>query len=79
MTFEQMKNVDIRTVDPTGLVDIRDVVIKADRPVTERIKDYARQTGNPYCFKCGKIIIKIGFSNTHITLNDRMETYLRTI
>ena len=79
MTLEQMKNVDIRTVDPDTLVDINDVVVHTELPNPERIIDFARQVKNVYCFKCGKIVVKIGFSDTPYTLDDRMESYMRLL
>jgi len=79
MTIEQMKNVDIRTVDPETLIDINDVIVSAELPYEERIKDFIRQIGNVYCFKCGKIVVKISFTDTAYTLDDRMESYLRLL
>ena len=70
--IEAMKNVDIRTVDPDTLVDIRDVYVDPALPQTERMLDYERQIRNPYCYKCGKLIIKTSFPETGITLTDRL-------
>ena len=77
MTLEEMKAVDIRTVDPDTLVDIRDVHIDRTLPKEERIKSFIRQIKNPYVYKCGDIIVKATFSDTDETLEDRMEHYLR--
>ena len=76
MTLDQMKSVDIRTVDPNDLVDISDVQICADEPKEERIKDFVRQIKNPYCYKVGKIIVKVSFSNCGATLEDRLESLM---
>ena len=38
MTLEEMKAVDVRTVDPDTLVDIRDVHIDRSLPKEERIR-----------------------------------------
>ena len=51
-TLEQLKAmqaVDVRTVDPATLRDIRDVTVNTDLPKQERILDFMRQIGNPYC------------------------------
>ena len=53
-----MQNVDIRTVDPAGLRDIRDVKVNTDLPKRERILDFIRQIGNPYCYRHGKYVVK---------------------
>ena len=77
--IQYLKDVDIRTIDPAELVDIRDVLIKQDLPKPERMIDFIRQIRNPYCFKCGKIVVKVRFADTDVTLDDRMESYLRTL
>lgn len=77
--LENMKSVDIRTIDPDSLVNIEDAKINTDLPKQERILDYIKQIKNPYCFKCGKVIVKVSFSNTEVTLEDRLEGYLMTL
>ena len=77
MTLEEMKAVDIRTVRREDLVDIRDVHIDRTLPKEERIKDFMRQIENPYCYKCGDVVVKVEFSDTDLTLEDCMEHYLR--
>ena len=51
MTVEEMKAVDIRTVDKDALVDIRDMKIDRTLPKEERIRSFVEQIKNPYCFK----------------------------
>ena len=80
MTFAEMKDVDIRTLDPDKLVEIRSVVIDTKLPKRERMLDNARQLGgNPYIFKHNNIVIKTSYAVTAASLNDRMESYLRTL
>lgn len=76
--LEAMKNVDVRTVDINTLRDIRDVKINTDLPKEERILDFIRQIGNPYCYRHGKYVIKISFTDTDVTLEQRMLSYLRS-
>ena len=76
--IEAMQNVDIRTVDPTGLRDIREVKVNTDLPKRERILDFIRQTGNPYCYRHGKYVVKVSFTDTDVTLEDRMLSYIRS-
>ena len=80
-TMEQIKamqNVDIRTVDPKTLRDIRDVTVNADLPKRGRILDFIRQIGNPYCYRHGKYVVKVSFTDTDVTLEDRMLSYIRS-
>ena len=76
--IEAMKDVDIRTVDINTLRDIRDVKVNTDLPKEERILDFIRQIGNPYCYRHGKYVVKISFTDTDVTLEQRMLAYLRS-
>ena len=75
---EAMQNVDIRTVDPDTLRDIRDVEVNTSLPKKERMLDFIRQIGNPYCYRHGKYVVKVSFTDTDVTLEDRMLSYLRS-
>lgn len=77
MTLEQMKNVNIRTADRVSLVDIRDVNVNTALPKSERAADFIRQIGNPYCYLHGKYVVKVSFSDTDISLEDRLASYIR--
>ncbi len=79
MTIEEMKNIDIRTVDPETLVDISDVVVDESLPKDERIREYIRQIKNPYCFKVGDVVVKCSYSNDGVTLRDRFRQLVRTL
>ena len=79
ISIADMKNIDIRTVDPSILVDIKTVKINTDLTVEERKKDYIRQVKNPYCFKCGKVVVKMSFADTTVSLEERLEHYFKSI
>ncbi len=76
--IEAMKNIDVRTVDINTLRDIRDVKVNTDLPKEERVLDFIRQIGNPYCYRHGKYVVKISFTDTDVTLEQRMLSYLRS-
>lgn len=78
-SLNSMKNVDIRKVNPDSLVDIHDVIINTDLPKSERILDFIQQIKNPYCFKCGDTVIKITFTETEETIEDKIENYLKSL
>ena len=59
--LSEMAQMDIRKVDRSKLVDIDSVKINTDLPVEERIKDYIRQIGNPYCYLSHGVVVKISF------------------
>jgi hypothetical protein len=77
MDFSALKQVDVRTVNPDTLVDIGDIKVNTKLPKEERILDFIRKIGNPYCYRCGKVVVKISFNDTNATLEDRMENLLR--
>ena len=57
--LERMKSVDIKTVDKDTLVDINLVKIDESLPREERVRDYIRQIGNPYCYLDHGVTVKI--------------------
>jgi len=76
MTLEQMKNVDIRTVDLASLTDIRDIQVNPGQSKEERMRDFVRQIGNPYCFRVGNVAVKVSFAEGGATLEDRLESLM---
>lgn len=78
MTLEEMRNVDVRTVDPSTLHDRKNVHIDSRQPKQKRIAAYLRQIGNPYCYVDNGIVVKIGFISTKETIDDRLEGYARS-
>ncbi len=69
---------DIRAIDRSALVDIRDVMVNMALPKRERVMDFIRQIGNPYCYRHGKYVVKVSFADTDISLEDRLESYIRS-
>lgn len=70
--LKELASVDICTVEKESLVDIRDVKIDVSKSREERITDYIRQVRNPYCFQCNGIIVKMNFSQSEETLEDKL-------
>ena len=60
--LNEMREVDIRTVDRSTLVDAERVKINTDLSTEERIADYIAQIKNPYCYLYKGMAIKISFS-----------------
>ena len=75
--LDRLRNVDVRTVDPETLVDIDGVIIRDDLPTEERIMDVVQQIGNPYCFRCGNVVVKIAYADTAVTFEDALEQFIR--
>lgn len=62
--LRELSEVDIRTVDPKELVDIKDVKIREGIPLPERVRDYVEQIKNPYCYLSHGTVVKIRFAGT---------------
>lgn len=60
--LEALSAVDVRTVDPAGLVDIESVKIRTDLPERERVLDYLEQIKNPYYYLYHGIVVKVSFT-----------------
>ena len=67
---------NLATIDRDELVDIRDVKVNTSLPKRERAIDFIRQIGNPYCYKHGKYVVKVGFSDTEVSLEERLAEYI---
>ncbi len=77
-TLDNLKNVDLLTVDRDELVDIRDVKINTDLTQEERINNFVKQIKNPYCYKHGKYTVKLSFDETSgRTLQELLEAYIQ--
>lgn len=72
---EEMKNIDIRTVDKSTLTDLKDIKINTNKPICDRLMDFIKQVNNPYCIIVDGIAVKMSFSDTSETMNDRIKTY----
>lgn len=75
--LEQLKAVDVRTVDKECLVDLNTVRINQDVPVQERIVDFVKQIQNPYCFRIGDVAIKVVYQESGPTFQQNLEDALR--
>ena len=73
-----LEAVDVQTVSPDDLVDLKDIQIDPSLPKEERIASFIRQVKNPYCYKCGKIVGKVGFEEG-TTLEEQLKTIFSTM
>lgn len=73
--LQELKSIQFETVDAESLIDIKDVRVNTDLPVPEWFNDFLQQIKNPYLYKHGKTVVKISFSDTDITLEERLKSY----
>ncbi len=79
MTVEEMKSVDVRTVDRDSLVDVTRIHIDEGLTKEERLKEFIRQVKNPYCFRVGDVVVKNVYSGDGVSLRERFEQYAGTL
>lgn len=75
--LQEMKQVDIKTVDKSTLVDISTVTIDTSLPPVDRIVDYIRQVKNPYCYLDNGMVVKISFAGKR-SMEEALRHYIRT-
>ena len=75
--IDRMQAADPRTADRSMLKDIRDVNVNTELPKKERMLDFIKQIGNPYCYRHGDYVVKVSFADTDATLEERMMSYMR--
>lgn len=77
--LQQMRTLDPLSADKNTLVDIESIQINMELPREERIVDFIEQIKNPYLFKCGDLVVQSVFSDSGVTLTERLKQYLRTV
>lgn len=75
--LEQMKSVDIRTVDKDSLVDLDSVVIDTSQPIEERIKSFIAQVKNPYVFRIGDVAVKVNYADSGPSFTEVFESLIK--
>ena len=74
-----MKDVDIRSVDKSNLVDLDTIHIDSTKPVQERIQSFLQQIQNPYCFRIGEVAVKVNYRPEGPSFQQNFEDVLRTM
>ena len=55
--------------------DIACVSIDTSFPCAQRIRQYVEQIGDPYCYTDSGIVVKLAYSDTDVSLQDRLRAY----
>lgn len=70
--FDKLKNVDVRTVDISTLTDIGKIKINRELPKADRLHAFVREVKNPFCFICNGMVVKISYSDTNESLENKL-------
>ena len=69
---------DIRDIDPSELVDLKDIHIDPNLPQEERAREFYRQSnGHPDCFIIDGVIVLCRFKKNGPSLEDCLEAAFR--
>ena len=74
--LQAMKDVNLTDVSTDELVDIKDVFVNRELSKNERITAFVQQIKNPYCFKCGKFVVKVRYSDNGRSMEDCLKNIL---
>lgn len=77
--LRRMAQTDIRTVDRNTLVERSAVKLDPGLSREERILGFIEQIKNPYCYLDDGVVVKISFMDTDVTLEERLEEYVRNL
>ena len=75
MTVENLKllrEIPVNDINKNDLVDISSVAINKHTSKDTAFLSCLDQVKNPYCFKCGEIVVKLQFSENGRTLQECM-------
>lgn len=68
--WEKAKETDVKDLDKSELVDIRDVKIDSKKPYLIRIISYINQVRNPYCYRVGDVVVRVSYAGKDKTFTD---------
>ena len=79
MELDALKDVDVRTVEKEGLVDIREVEIDRSLSLEERKRAYLEAVGNPYAVRVGDMKVRVRFAEDGGSFEEAFENMLRNV
>ena len=75
--LEQLRAVDVRSIDKNDLIDLNQVTIDETKPVPERVAEFMRQIQNP--FRIGDVAIKVVYKENGPSFQQNMIDMLQTV
>lgn len=61
------------------IVDLQDIVINEKLSPEERINEFVRQIKNPYLYKVDDVVVKVSFSDSSISFEERLKQFLQSL
>ena len=79
MELDALKDVDVRTVEKEGLVDIREVPVERGLTAEERLREFIGKVKNPYAVRVGDMKVKVRFAEDGASFEEAFENMLRNV
>ena len=79
LDLERLCEVEIENLELSTLINVEQVIIDQNLPVTERMMEYLEKVKNPYCFLCGETPVKICFMENEIKLEKKLKEYFLSL
>ena len=79
LDLERLCEVEIENLELSTLINVEQVVIDQNLPVTERMMEYLEKVKNPFCFLCGETPVKICFMENEIKLEKKLKEYFLSL
>lgn len=70
-----LSNANFDDVKKQELIDI-DTISLHEKTTNKRFLEYLKQIGNPYCYRCGDIGVKVEFDDTMPYLEPKLIEFL---
>jgi hypothetical protein len=74
-----MRDVDLRSVDKSELVDLQTVEIDTSLPPQQRMASFLEQIRNPYCFRVGDMVVKTKYSESGPSFEDSLVAMIQRL
>ena len=60
-SFEEMKNIDLKTVSKDDLVDVTGITFDINIPMEQRAAEILKKVHNPFCYRVGPMAVKLEY------------------
>ena len=77
--LNECKNLSFKDVDIDKVIDLSEIKISQKKLSSDRVIDFIKKVDNPYFFKSGKTLIKIGFCNNGKTADQCITNVIKSI
>ena len=74
--LEEVREVDVRSVPRSNLIDLQEIRIDHSQPIEQRGKEFVTKVKNSYCLKVGDVVVKVDFNPEGLSFEKQFEKML---